>query len=182
MSQHSDKPLILVPGPVRGASEAADRPERRRAVRYPITATAEVVELRSQTRVLGRSSDLSLGGCYVDTFSPLAVGAIVRVRLECEQRLFEALATVSNAHPSMGMGLAFTEIKPEHQAILQVWVAELSGERPAEPAAKTTEPDSEMPSTLLNLQQVLNELVNLMVRKKIINETEGTALLRKLFR
>jgi hypothetical protein len=31
------------------------------------------------------------------------------------------------------------------------------------------------------LQQVLNELVSLMVRKKLINETEGAALLRKLY-
>lgn len=182
MSKHLDKPLILVPGPMRGASDAANRPEQRHAIRYPFTATAEVVELRSQTRVLGRSSDLSLGGCYVDTFSPLAVGAIVRVRLEREQRLFEAMATVSNAHLSMGMGLAFTKIDPEHQAILQVWVAELSGERSAEPAAKATEPESGVPPTLLNLQQVLNDLINLLVRKKIINENEGTSLLRKIFR
>ncbi len=182
MSEHSDKPLIVVPGPIRAASEMANGPERRQVFRYPFTATAEVMELRSQTRVAGRSSDLGLGGCYIDTLSPFSVGTLVRLRLARQQQVFETVATVAYAHVSMGMGLAFTETKPEHQAVLRAWVAELSGERLPEPEVVATEPESGMVPTIFHLQQVLNELVNVMVRKKIINETEGTALLRKIFR
>lgn len=182
MSEPSDKPLILVPGPIRAASEMANGPERRRVLRYPFTATAEVIELRSQARVTGRSSDLGLGGCYVDTISPFAVGALVRLRLVRQQHVFETVATVAYAHVSMGMGLAFTETKPEHQAVLRAWVAELSGERLPESEVVATEPESRMVPTIFNLQQVLNELVKVMVRKKIMNETEGAALLRQIFR
>jgi hypothetical protein len=184
MSNRSDKPLILVPGPMRIVSETADSAERRKAIRYPFTAEAEAVEVRSQTRVAGRASDLGLGGCYIDTISPLAVGTVVRLRMKREQHVFEATATVVYAHVSMGMGLAFTEIKPEYQAVLRTWVAELSGEQVAEPEAEVvdTEPESSEVSTILNLQQVLNELVKVMVRKKILNETEATALLRQIFR
>jgi hypothetical protein len=182
MSDYSDKPLVLVPGPIRVASEAPSGPERRQIIRYPFTAAAEILELRSQTRVAGRSSDLGLGGCYIDLMSPLAVGSIVRIRLEREQNVFEAMATVAYAHVSMGMGLTFTEIKPEHQAVLRTWVAELSGEQLPEPEVAAAEPESGMLSTVLHLQQVLNELINLMVRKKVINEAEGAALLRQIFR
>jgi hypothetical protein len=182
MSNRSDNPLILVPGPMRTASETANSPERRKAIRYPFTAAAEVMEVTSQTRVAGRTSDLGLGGCYVDTISPLAVGTIVRLRMKREQNTFEATATVVYAHVSMGMGLAFTEIKPESQPVLRAWVAELSGGQVAEPEAVDTVPESSDVSTILNLQQVLSELVNVMLRKKIISATEATALLRQIFR
>jgi hypothetical protein len=181
MSKISDKPLIVVPGPRPVESEIGSGPERRRVVRYPFTAAAEIMELSSQTRVTGRSSDLGLGGCYIDLLSPFALGAAVRVRLERDQKVFEAMATVTYAQLSMGMGLAFTEVKPEHQAVLRAWVAELSGEQLPESDAAAS-PEAGMLSTLLNLQQVLNELVGILVRKKLINETEGAALLRKIYK
>ena len=181
MSEHSDKPLILVPGPMPGKSDMGGGPERRRAVRYPFTASAEIMDLRSNTRVTGRSSDLGLGGCYIDILSPFAVGSAVGVRLEREQHVFEAMATVTYAQMSFGMGLSFTEVKPEHQAVLQTWVDRLSGKRLPESHAAAGR-ESEMLPTLLNLQQVLNELVNMMVRKKVINESEGSALIRQIFR
>jgi hypothetical protein len=182
MTERSDKPLVLVPGPMPVASGTTTDPERRQGIRYPFTAAAEIIEVFSQTRVTGRTSDLGPGGCYVDTLTPLAVGAVVRVRMERELRVFEAMATVIYAHLSMGMGLAFTEIKPEHQAVLGAWMAELSGERLPEPEVVATGREAGMLSAVLSLRQVLNELINLMVRKRIINENEGAALLRRMFR
>jgi hypothetical protein len=182
MTDHSDKRLVLVPGPAQTASELTGRPERRKSIRYPFTAEVEAVETRSQVRIAGRTSDLALGGCYIDTISTLPAGAIVRLRIKREQRVFEALATVANSHASMGMGMAFTEIKPEHQVVLRAWLSELSGEQLPEAEIVETEPETSDASTILHLQQVLNELINLMVRKKIINDKEGAALLRQLFR
>jgi hypothetical protein len=181
MSKTSNNPMILVPGPLSGKSEMESGPERRGVVRYPFTATAEIMDLRSSTRVAGRSSDLGLGGCYIDILSPFAVGSPVRVRLEREQKVFEAMATVSYTQQSFGMGLAFTEVKPEHQIVLRSWIAELSGEALPETNVSVAESDSGEISTVLHLQQVLNELINLMVRKKVINAVEATALLRKIF-
>ena len=181
MSKTSDNPMILARGALTDKSEIDRQPERRRAVRYPFTATAEIMDLRSNTRVSGRSSDLGLGGCYIDILSPFAVGSLVRVRLEREKKLFEAMAIVSYAQQSFGMGLAFTEVKPEHHVVLLSWIAELSGEAPPETNAAAAEPDSDEISAVLHLQEVLNELINLMVRKKVINAVEATALLRKIF-
>ena len=181
MSKISDKPMGVVPDPMPAESEMGNGPERRRAVRYPFTAAAEIIDLSSHARVAGRSSDLGLGGCYIDILSPFALGSAVLVRLEREKKVFEAMAKVMYAKYSMGMGLAFTEVKPEHQAVLQAWVAELSGEALPKFVLATAGPESGNLSTVLSLEQVLNELVSLMVRKKLINETEGAALLRKLY-
>ncbi len=181
VSKISDKPMIVLPGPMPVESEVGNGPERRRAVRYPFTTAAEIIDLGSHARVAGRSSDLGLGGCYIDILSPFAVGSAVLVRLEREQKVFEAMAKVTYAQYSMGMGLEFTEVKPEHQAVLQAWLAELSGEALPKFDVAAAGPESGNLSAVLSLQQVLNELVSIMVRKKLINETEGAALLRKLY-
>jgi hypothetical protein len=61
-----------------GGSAETDPHERRRHTRHPFTATVEAVELKSQTRIQGRTSELSRGGGYVDTLSSLPVGSIVK--------------------------------------------------------------------------------------------------------
>ena len=180
MSKIPNNSMTLAPGSLTDKPKI-EREERRCAVRYPFTATAEIMDLRSNTRVTGRSSDLGLGGCYIDILSPFTAGSPVRVRLEREKKVFEAMATVSYAQQSFGMGLAFTEIKAEHQSVLQAWIAELRGEAPPPTSASVAECDSEQTSAVLHLQEVLNELINLMARKKVINAVEATALLRKIF-
>jgi hypothetical protein len=104
------------------------------------------------------------------------------VRIERERREFEALATVSYAHVSMGMGLAFTEIRPEYQAVLRSWIAELSGEQTGGPNAPAAGPESGVLAAIENLHQVLHELVDLLARKKLISENEAAGVLRRLSR
>ena len=179
------------------ASGNAGVPERRIAVRFPCTAAAEVVDLKSKARVTGRSTDLGLGGCYVDTLAPFAVGATVQVRLERDKREMEATGVVTYALVSMGMGLSFTEIKPKYQMVLKDWIAELGGTG-ANPAQSPADPELEIQhesigdlessseqaptATAAGNRQVLNELINLMVRKRLINEGEAAALLRQMYR
>jgi hypothetical protein len=178
MSEPSDKPIVI-PAPT---PEKQSLPERRREIRFAFTASAEVRDLRSQASVTGRCSDLGNGGCYVDTLAPFGVGSVVRVRLERDLREFEALAIVSYAHASMGMGLAFTEVKPEHQTVLRSWIAELSGEQPGGREAPAAGPEAGLLATMENLRQAVNELVNLMARKKLLTENEAAGLLRHLLR
>ena len=180
MSERSEKPIVI-PGPSIEESQGSNDPNRRGGRRFPFTAAADVLDVRSETRVAGRCSDLSLGGCYIDTLSPFAVGSLVRVRIERDLRPFEAEAVVTYAQVPMGMGLAFTEIKPEHQTVLLSWIAELSGENSPDPRAAASGPEAGILTAIENHRQVLNELIKLMVRKKILTENEGSSLLRQTF-
>ncbi len=182
MSKYSEKSQTIWPGPSQQESRESSAPERRMAQRFHFTAAAEVIDLRSKARVTGRSSDLGMGGCYIDTLAPFAVGATVQIRLERDLRELEAKGVVTYTLVSMGMGLSFTDIKPEHQAVLKAWIAELSGEKETNPEIGSLSPDPTMLATVTNNRQALNELVNLMIRKKIISENEGATLLRLLFR
>ena len=182
MPEDTHKPLFILPDPSSDESKAPGGAERRRMQRLPFTAAAEVVEMRSQARVTGRSADLGPGGCYVDTISPFPVGSVVRVRLERDLREFEAAAVVTYALVSMGMGMSFTEIKPEHQAVLRTWIAELSGEPLPDQGTPESSPEEGVPAGVAHLRQVINELISLMVRKKLISENEAAGLLRQMFR
>jgi PilZ domain len=185
MSENSDK-TTFVPLPSAENSEKQESsskfgyPERRRHERFPFNADAEIVELSSRTRSPGRCSDLGPGGCYVDTMAPFSVGAEVRIRIKRESREFEAAAVVTYAHPSLGMGMKFTGISREHQEVLNSWLAEVSGGACKGIDPPQTQPDLEAGGDT-NFLLVLNQLVALLARKKILTESEGAGLLRKMF-
>jgi PilZ domain-containing protein len=181
MSERSDMPIVL-PGPSPDEQANGGGPERRKQVRFPFTAAADVLDLRSQARVTGRCSDLGAGGCYIDTLSPFGVGTAVRVRIVCESRELDAQAVVTYAHVSMGMGLAFTEIKREGQDVLRSWIAGLAGEPPRDLAVSNSEAEGEAPEDNESLRLVINELITLLIRRKVITEKEGAGLLHQMFR
>jgi hypothetical protein len=102
------------------------QPAKRRSVRRcPLVATAEVTELRSGTLLSARTSELGLGGCYVDALNPFPKGTPVELRIHRDQGLFETKAKVVYCDPRFGMGLAFTEMKPEQRSLLEAWLAEI---------------------------------------------------------
>jgi len=182
MSEPFEKPIVL-PDSANEESLTAEIPERRRLARYSFIATAEVVELRSQTRVAGRCSDLSMGGCYVDTLSPLPIDSELRITIRHASSEFQATAVVAYAHASMGMGIRFTGMEAEFRNVLRYWIADLSGE--PIPTPEPVEPPSGRVSSVdadSNMRLVLNELITLLVRKKIVTEMEGAELLIRGFR
>jgi hypothetical protein len=100
--------------------------ERRRAPRYPFIAEAEVIETASDTKLGAKTSDLSIGGCFLDMINPSPVGTDIRVRISHAGITFTACGKVVFILPPMGMGVVFTGIEDNQLAILQKWLAELS--------------------------------------------------------
>jgi hypothetical protein len=155
--------------------------ERRINPRYSFSASAEVVHLQADTRLNGRSSDLSRGGCYVDTINPFPLGAEVKIRIVKDNASFVAEAQVLYSAVGMGMGLGFTKIEPERLPVLERWLAELSGE--LRPAARALEEDvaiASAESAKGEQTYVLNELIIALMRKNILTDAEGKAMLKKL--
>jgi hypothetical protein len=108
------------------AKRAGRKWAKPRAVRRcPFVASVEVTELRSGTRLSARTSEVGLGGCYVDALNPFASGAMVKLRIVRDQGTFEAKAKVIYSDPSFGMGLSFSEIAPEQREVLENWVEEI---------------------------------------------------------
>jgi hypothetical protein len=109
------------------------QPAKQRAVRRcALVATAEVTELSSGTMLSGRSSELGLGGCYVDSLNPFPEGTLVGLKLLRDQGVFETKAKVVYCDPGFGMGLAFTDMTPDQKSLLEAWLTEIVSQlRPA---------------------------------------------------
>jgi hypothetical protein len=161
--------------------------EKRGHPRYPFSAGAEVVDASSGARLNARISDIGRGGCYVDSISPYPVGAEVKIVITKDADSFAALAKVVYAAGGMGMGLMFTSIEPEQRWTLEKWLAELRGEptvereSPKEPKVSSL-PESAESTNGANSEQsyVLNELIIALMRKRVLTDAEGKALLQKL--
>jgi hypothetical protein len=96
--------------------------ERRRALRHPLIASAEIIELLTDTHIQARTSDLSLVGCYFDMLNPLPLGTSVKLRITHEATTFTALGTVTHSEPNMGMGIGFTHVEPDQLKVLEQWL------------------------------------------------------------
>lgn len=108
------------------AGRAGRKWAKPRAVRRcPLVASVEVTELRSGTRLSARTSEVGLGGCYVDALNPFANGTQVRLRIVRDQGEFVAEAKVVYSDPSFGMGLSFIKIAPDQRLILENWLEEI---------------------------------------------------------
>ena len=99
----------------------ADKRSKSRAL---FVATVEVAELQSNAYLEGRTSDLSLTGCYFDTLNPLPFATEVQVRMTHNNEVFTALGVVVHSQANMGMGIKFTAIEAEQQPVLEQWLAE----------------------------------------------------------
>jgi PilZ domain len=157
--------------------------EQRRHARYPLMALVEALEPKSNTQITGRTSDVSLSGCYVDTLNPFPEGTMIRIRLTREKVSFEANANVVFSQMGVGMGVAFTSAEKDQFQIYQKWINQLSG---------NLSPDLDLPEEKpqrsdnadLNLNEgqyyVLNELVLALMRKGVLTDAEGKAMLNRL--
>ena len=151
--------------------------ERRRHARYPFTGAVEAFEPESQTRIQGRTADLSESGCYVDAMNPLPAETRVRIRITREQRSFESRATVVYSVAGMGMGLQFEATDAQQLVSLRKWISELSGEATEQTA---TEQKGDSPARVAAENSVLNDLVIELMRKGVLAEAIGSGMLQRL--
>lgn len=161
--------------------------ERRNHPRYPCTAAAEIVDPVSGARINGRTSDICRGGCYVDAINPFPVGTAVKIRLTKDNQSFVAQGKVAYAAPGLGMGLMFISADPEQLWTLQRWITELGRTSVSEPEVRMLEPVPEVrgaPEKNAKNEQyyVLNELIISLMRKGVLTDAEGKAMLEKLLR
>ena len=158
--------------------------EKRSCPRFPFSTAVEALDLLADTRIMGRLSDISRNGCYVDTINPFAKDASVNLTVTKDNQSFKTQAKVVYSKIGMGMGLLFTTAEPDQLRILGSWLHELSGGRmDQEEQANVFLQRETAKSTDVELQElriVVSELVALLNGKNILNDSEGMALLRKL--
>lgn len=148
--------------------------DRRLSGRMHLPATATLIDQSTDSKQQARIADLGKGGCYVDLLNPSPVGTPVSLVIRHANKSFEADGIVTYTLPRMGMGITFTEVLPNHEAVLEEWL----GMRPAEPPGESAPPESARADTVN--RAVLKRLITLLMRQRVITETQGADLVRDL--
>jgi hypothetical protein len=100
--------------------------------RFPFLASAEVASDVSVE--LTRVTELSRHGCYLETTKHRAAGTRVTVKITNNNQTFEATATVLYSRPTMGMAVAFREVKPLFRSMLKDWLYQSLEEQNRKPS------------------------------------------------
>jgi PilZ domain len=99
--------------------------ERRSVPRFNLIASAEITEPASGVRIVGRISEISRKGCYLDVLNTLPVGTRLRLTISRDQGAFTTDAQIIYAQDGIGMGIRFFDVAADQIAILDAWLAEL---------------------------------------------------------
>lgn len=97
-------------------------PERRRNMRIQIAAQIEIRPVGSNVPMRLQTTDLSLGGCYVEMAFTLAVGTKLDIVLWLDDQKVSSRAVVVTCHPQFGNGISFLSVSRENEAKLRFFL------------------------------------------------------------
>jgi hypothetical protein len=159
-----------------GHSAPVQESDRRGAGRVQFTVSADILETNSGARFSARTTDLSPGGCFVDTKIPFPMGTIVRVTLRRGNKAFDATGSVVYSQSGLGMGISFSDLASERREELAAWITELTGERvPLHDEAPVVEKGGSPLRT--GDKAMLVRLIQLLIGKGLLTDAEGTSVL-----
>jgi PilZ domain len=94
--------------------------ERRWHVRYNCAGSVAIKTDKSSFAVNAEVKDISKGGLYAETSTPLPVNSNVTLRVTVEGMMFEAEGLVRTSYPLVGMGISFQKLTPQNTERLAV--------------------------------------------------------------
>jgi hypothetical protein len=103
--------------------------ERRQTPRYGFIASAELIEVKADVRMVTRVSELSRHGCYLDMMNPFPKETQVLVKVSAGDAYFEGKGIIVYSQPNMGAGVKFNEIEARYVTVLERWLEDLENER-----------------------------------------------------
>lgn len=108
---------------------AVEYTERRRFPRYPCDTGVLIHLEEGNGGFWGTLSDISIGGCYIYTFSPLGVGQVVVLEIKASGKEINIAGKTVSSHPGVGMGVAFTQFRnADGEQILKSYIAHLASQ------------------------------------------------------
>jgi hypothetical protein len=160
---------------------AAEVTEHRQNPRYSFSCDVEVTDIKGNTRIIGRITDIARRGCYVDTISPFPPGTLLVVKIKRGAQIFETQGSVVYSQIGLGMGLCFTVTEQPHALLLEAWLSELSGDtQPGVDSIEAAAPVSSPDFVDVKSRNALKELIRLLRRNGVLGESDSSALIEKL--
>jgi hypothetical protein len=175
--------------------------ERRQFVRHACRIAAQVTLQDGSLKLSGTVTDISLGGCYIEMFSPLPVDTFVEMYLHPGDATLHVSARVRSSQKGAGMGVAFTGMSPDVFEKLRAFAppaAQSAESQPAKPererqpapvvvASPPRDPRTESApvaefdlSDLTITPEVFSALLRVLVRRGLVTRAELLEELEKM--
>jgi hypothetical protein len=106
------------------SGSATSASDRRKTTRYGFMAVAELTDPGDAKLISGKVTQISRGGCYVDSPKTFPVGTSLKVIISRDGRTFVAKANIIHVQEQIGMGVAFLDPPQDQLRILDSWIAE----------------------------------------------------------
>jgi|SRR5271165_4274373 len=94
---------------------------RRQYARVKVRVPVEIQTEADATPIRGATSDLSVGGCYIETLFPFAIGTNLDLQLSVETTILVA-ASVVTCDPQVGNGIKFVRMLAEDRKALEAFL------------------------------------------------------------
>jgi len=167
------------------------REERRKHPRYPCTGQVRMLLEGSDLELLAVLREISLGGCYVETMSPMPPETNIEMTLMLNDLEVQTRGTVKVSCQGMGMGVAFAEMTPKDRMLLDRMVGRAAGTEEAGPApepppqaisqpVKEAEQEPTSLPTISEAEATLETLLKLLARKAVLTREEYVELMKTL--
>jgi len=113
--------------PAQAGADGDFHGERRRYPRYQCSGGVQLSKDGTGLPLWVRLTDIGLGGCYVETLSPLPLQTNVELVIHVEDLEIRGRGRVRTSHPSVGNGIAFTQMLADDWLHLHQLIARLAG-------------------------------------------------------
>jgi len=100
--------------------------DRRRHLRIKSINSVELHPQGETSRIWGKATDLSLGGCFVEMPIPLKQGTTIKMALWLKETKLWVAAKVVSSRPGFGIGLQFSEMPEEDSNRLKEFLQSVS--------------------------------------------------------
>lgn len=119
--------------------------ERRKYSRFECDLGIEVRTSPDGSPTLVRCTDISRGGCYLETWSPLSVGTKLYLHIKFPDGDLVAEGEVRTLDPAFGMGIRFAVLS--HSNAFEHFLDEIQRRLNPQPAATATSPEEVTPTS-----------------------------------
>jgi len=107
--------------------------EKRKHPRFPCDAGVEVRPENGKFGNWGTLADISVGGCYIYTFSPLPIDTTVVLNIKARDTEISVVARTVTFHPGVGMGVEFKGFVQEEGAVRLKTLLDVLEHEPKQP-------------------------------------------------
>jgi len=160
---------LAPPAPLPAEAGGEFRGERRRYPRYQCSGGVQISKENAGPPVWVRLGDIGLGGCYVETMSPLPVQTNVELVIHLDDMKIHGRGKVRTSHPTIGNGIAFTQMLADDWLRLHQLIARLAEAAPRPGTALANA------AAAADITPQLEALLQLLERKGVLTRNEFLA-------